>query len=384
MTQLTTNGFTRTRLDEREEQLKASAQAIFGNDADLGSDTMDGQHVGLFAERIADLDELAETVWNSFDPDGATGQSLSRLVKLNGIERNEGAYSLVTLTLTGTPNTPIAARSVVSNAQGTVLVYTTEEVTLDGTGNATVLASPEKMGTIEAGANTLTVIRSPSFGWDTVTNNSPMIAGKVRETDEQLRIRRRQSVSIANNNVVDGLWSALMELDNVLEVSVLENVSDSVDSNGLPPHSIHCVVLGGNDADIAKIIWQRKTAGCTIDGQTSVTVQDIQGHDQVVKFTRPTLVPIDVYLNISQRLGYHSNTNNQIKSALVSWFAENISNGEEVRLFNLYAPINTVGGFVVNDLQIARHGQPLIEQNLAMAFYERATLDIGNINIVVV
>lgn len=383
MTQLTNNGFVRTRLDEREEQLKAAAQAIFGNDVDLGSDTMDGQHLGLFAERIADLDELAEATWNSFDPDGAKGQSLARLVKLNGIEWNEGAYSLVTLTLTGTPNTPIAARSMVSNPQGTVLVYTASEVILDGLGQATVQASPEKMGTIEAAANTLTVIRSPSFGWDAVTNNSPMIAGKVRETDEQLRIRRRQSVSIANNNVIDGLWSALMELDNVLEVSVLENDSDVVDSNGLPKHSIHCVVLGGADADIARIIWQRKTAGCTIDGQTSVVVQDIQGHDQIVKFTRPTLVPIDIYLNISQRLGYHSGTNNNTKTALVSWFSDNISNGQEVRLFNLYAPINTVSGFVVNDLQIARHGQPLLEQNLAMAFYERATLDIANINIVV-
>ena len=77
MTQLTNSGFVRTRLDEREEQLKAAAQAIFGNDMDLGSDTMDGQHIGLFAERIADLDELAEAVWNSFDPDGAKGQSLA-------------------------------------------------------------------------------------------------------------------------------------------------------------------------------------------------------------------------------------------------------------------------------------------------------------------
>ncbi|MCH7305635.1 hypothetical protein MMP74_14825 [Acinetobacter sp. NIPH 1869] len=101
MTELTENGFSRTRLNERLDNLKASAHTVFGNDIDLGSDTMDGQHLGLFAERIASLDELAEFVWQSFDPDEAIGVSLSRLVKLNGIERSVGAYreSLIVMKL---------------------------------------------------------------------------------------------------------------------------------------------------------------------------------------------------------------------------------------------------------------------------------------------
>ena len=189
MTELTEGGFDRTRLDERLDDLKANAHTIFGEDIDLGSDTMDGQHLGLFAERIASLDELAELVWQSFDPDAATENSLSRLVKLNGIERSLGAYSVVPLQLTGTPNVLIPARAIVSNESGSVVVYTQTDIRLDASGVAEVLARPLTMGAISAAANTLTVIKTPVFGWQSVTNGTPMTVGKLREQDKNLFIQ---------------------------------------------------------------------------------------------------------------------------------------------------------------------------------------------------
>ena len=382
MTELTSTGFKRTRLDERLENLRAAAQAIFGNDIDLGSDTMDGQHLALFAERIASLDELAEQVWQSFDPDAGTDLSLSRLVKINGIERSEGAYSVAMLSLTGTPNILIPARSIVSNASGSVVVYTSSDVRLDVLGNGVVAASPDQIGAITAPAGSLNVIRSPVYGWDSVTNAAPMTIGKLREQDNTLRLRRSKSVSRGNRNVVDALWAAITDLPGVIEARVLENAGNSADENGLPAHSIHVVALGGGDQDIAETIWARKTGGTTLLGQTSITVQDAQGGQQTVKFSRPTDVRVKARVTVSPRTGWTISKPAQIKQALVDWVAANQTTGAELANASLYTPLNGLTGFITEKIELARFTDAFAEQSLSMAFYERPSLDIGDIQVV--
>ena len=382
MTELTSTGFKRTRLDERLENLRAAAQAIFGNDIDLGSDTMDGQHLALFAERIASLDELAEQVWQSFDPDAGTDLSLSRLVKINGIERSEGAYSVAMLSLTGTPNILIPARSIVSNASGSVVVYTSSDVRLDVLGNGVVAASPDQIGAITAPAGSLNVIRSPVYGWDSVTNAAPMTIGKLREQDNNLRLRRSKSVSRGNRNVVDALWAAITDLPGVIEARVLENAGNSADENGLPAHSIHVVALGGSDQDIAETIWARKTGGTTLLGQTSITVQDAQGGQQTVKFSRPTDVRVKARVTVSPRTGWTISKPAQIKQALVEWVAANQTTGAELANASLYTPLNSLSGFITEKIELARFTDAFAEQSLSMAFYERPSLDIGDIQVV--
>lgn len=382
MTELTSTGFRRTRLDERLAELRGAVQAIFGNDIDIGSDTMDGQHIALFAERIASLDELAELVWQSFDPDAGTDLSLSRLVKINGIERSEGAYSVVTLSLTGTPNILIPARSIVSNASGSVVVYTSSDVRLDVLGNGSVTASPNQIGAITAPANTLNSIRSPVYGWDSVTNTAPMTIGKLREQDNTLRLRRSKSVSRGNRNVVDALWAAVNDLPGVIEARVLENSGNSIDENGLPAHSIHVVVLGGSNQDIADTIWARKTGGTTLLGQTSVTVQDAQGGQQVVKFSRPTEVRVKARITVSPRIGWTISKPAQIKQVLVDWVSNNQTTGAELANAALYTPLNSLTGFVTEKIELARFSNTFAEQSLSMAFYERPSIDVGDIQVV--
>jgi uncharacterized phage protein gp47/JayE len=383
MTELTKNGFIRTRLDERLDTLTADAKTIFGSDINIDSDTMDGQHLGLFAERIASLDELAELVWQSFDPDSATGISLSRLVKLNGIERSLGAFSVVTLQLTGSANVLIPARSIVSNNSGSVVVYTKTDVRLDSVGVGEVQAQPLLMGAISAAADTLTVIKTPIYGWSTVNNETPMTVGKLEEKDKQLRLRRTRSVLRGNRNMVDALWSALSDLPGVIEARVLENDTDVVDARGLAPHSIHCVILGGEIVDIANMIWTMKTAGTTLMGQSEAGVEDAQGQTQIVRYSRPTDVRVISKVNVSPRTGWISKPT-LIKQALVDWVAANMTTGDELANGALYSPLNDLGGFVIDEIQLARFGNPLLEQNLAMDFYERAILDVADIEVVIV
>lgn len=382
MTQLTDTGFERTRLIDRLAEIQGDARAIFGQDIDLSSDTMDGQHISLFAEAIADLDELAELVWMSFDPDLAFGNSLSRLVKINGIERSQGAYSIVNLTVTGTPLVLIPKGSSVSNASGTVEVYTTEDVRIDDTGTAIVEAMPESMGAISASADTLTVIKSPLFGWSGVTNADSMVTGKLRETDQQLRERRRGSASKGNRNMTEALWAKLSDLSGVIEVSVLENATQYTDSRGLPPHSIHVVISGGDEAQIAETIWASKTGGTLVAGTQNYTIIDEVGNEQVMKFSRPVDVTIKVAVYITPLSGYSFSTASLIKQAVLDYMNDEIAVGGDIINSALYTPLNEIGGFAIERIELAKGNEALAEKSIYLEFNERISISTNNVEVI--
>lgn len=382
MTQLTDTGFERTRLIDRLAEIQGDARAIFGQDIDLSSDTMDGQHISLFAEAIADLDELAELVWMSFDPDLAFGNSLSRLVKINGIERSQGAYSIVNLTITGTPLVLIPKGSVVSNASGTVEVYTTEDVRIDETGTAIVEAMPENMGAISASADTLTVIKSPLFGWSSVTNADSMVTGKLRETDQQLRERRRGSVSKGNRNMTEALWAKLSDLSGVIEVSVLENATQYTDSRGLPPHSIHVVISGGDESEIAQTIWASKTGGTEVAGTEEYIIIDEVGNEQVMKFSRPVDVTIKVAVYITPLSGYSFSTASLIKQAVLDYLNDEIAVGGDIINSALYTPLNEIGGFAIERIELAKGNEALAEKSIYLDFNERISISTNNVEVI--
>lgn len=382
MTQLTETGFERTRLIDRLAEIQGDARAIFGQDIDLSSDTMDGQHISLFAEAIADLDELAELIWLSFDPDLAFGNSLSRLVKINGIERSQGAFSTVNLTLTGTPQTLVPKGSIVSNANGTVTVYTTADARINELGTATVTAMPDTMGAISANANNLTTIKTPLFGWSMVNNAAAMTVGKVRESDALLRARRRGSVSKGNRNMTEALWAKLADLTGVIDVAVLENATQNEDSRGLPPHSIHVVIAGGDNLEIAQTIWLSKTGGTVVAGTESYTIIDEVGNDQVMKFSRPVDASIKVKVFITPLSGYSFSTENLIKNAVINYLQENTSVGGNIINSALYSPLNEIGGFAIDRIEMAKDGEPLAEKSIYLDFNERLVISTTDIEVI--
>lgn len=382
MTQLTETGFERTRLIDRLVELQGDARAIFGQDIDLSSDTMDGQHISLFAEAIADLDELAELIWLSFDPDLAFGNSLSRLVKINGIERSQGAYSTVNLTLTGTPQTLVPKGSIVSNANGTVTVYTTADARINELGTATVTAMPDTMGAISANTNNLTTIKTPLFGWASVTNAAAMTVGKVRESDGLLRARRRGSVSKGNRNMTEALWAKLADLTGVIDVAVLENATQNEDSRGLPPHSIHVVIAGGDNLEIAQTIWLSKTGGTVVAGTESYTIIDEVGNDQVMKFSRPVDASIKVNVFITPLSGYSFSTETLIKNAVVNYLQENTSVGGSVINSALYSPLNDIGGFAINRIELGKGSEIPAEKSIYLNFNERLVISAADIEVI--
>ncbi len=367
MTQVTSLGFLRTRLDERFAQLQTDYRAIYGEDIQVNPDDVDGEFLGLLAQAINDVDSLAEVVYNSFNPQSATGLALARLVQLNGIKKIPGVYSYVDLTVTGQQNTFIPANSIAKDAITGTKWLTQTDVTLDVTGLSVVSARSENRGAIGAVAGDITKMDTPIFGWQTVTNVNPAIEGRNEETDEELRVRRTKSTNTPAQCIVDAVYGALANLPGVRLARVYENFEDTVDANGQAPHSIYCIVEGGVILDIANIIWLKKTAGTTMVGDVLTVIQDSQGLDHTVKFARPTYSDVYITVDVTKHVGYPTDGAAKIKQALVD-YGLTLGVGVDVEQPRLYTPINTVPNHKITAVKIGLAPAPAGTADIVVPF----------------
>lgn len=382
MTAITAYGVDRTRLDERLASLEASVKGIFGDNISIDPDTPDGQKLGIFAESIANLDQLVEDVYNAGKPDGAVGTGLSRIVQYNAIKRIGGVKSSDTITVEGTSNTIIPANSVVRSTVTGADFLTSMDVTIPDSGITTVPALARTVGATIAPAGSLTKIMTPIFGWQTATNALDAVPGRPEETDEQLKIRRAGSTATPAQSLVDALFGALGQVPNVTQVVVKDNRTDSVNSDGLPPHSIYSIVQGGLDADIAQVIWQRMSMGATLVGSTTTNITDIQGNVQPIKFSRPTAVPIYIVMGIKTYSGWPSDGSDQIKAAIVAWSYLNQGIGADVVQSRLYEPANTVPGHSIHYMHIGTAPAPTLSDDIPIGFDSVASFDAAHIVVV--
>jgi len=236
-------------------------------------------------------------------------------------------------------------------------------------------------GVIEQPANTIDTILTPMLGWDSVINPVAASPGEDRETDEELRLRFRNGKFDRATNTYDAIYSALINLDNVTEVTIYENDTSTVDGNGVPAHSFLPIVSGGLSQDIGNAIWENKPTGILSYGNTSVNVTDIQGGTHVVSFSRPNPVVIYISMDITTDVNFPANGNDAIRSAILSYFSANFGTGDDVIYSRLYTPINSVAGHEVNSLFIGTSPSPTGVVNVVIPFDSIAS--ISSINIVI-
>lgn len=236
-------------------------------------------------------------------------------------------------------------------------------------------------GPIEAEANTLTNILTPQLGWDSATNPLAASTGTNKETDEELRERFRNTKFERASNILEALYSALISVDTVEEVRIYENDTDVTDVNGVPPHSFMSIVLGGVSFDIANTIWENKPMGIMSYGDTVVQITDSQGFSHDIGFKIPD--PAQVYVSIALTTDslFPATGEDDIKSAIISYFENNFNIGDDVVYSRLYTPINSVAGHQVDSLFIGTSPSPVGTSNISIAFDQIATISSANITI---
>ena len=149
----------------------------------------------------------------------------------------------------------------------------------------------EMDGEIALPNGTITEIVTSVPGLLSVINLIPYIAGRLRETDTELRQSYADKIFHRSNRMIESIKSAiLLNVQGVNAIAVFQNDSNSPDEYGRWPHCIEVVADGGSDYEIAVQIRDRKAGGIQSFGNVEVIVPGMQNEPMVERFNRPEYV----------------------------------------------------------------------------------------------
>lgn len=317
-----------------QNYLIVAAQSIFGQDIYLDSDSQDMQYIGVISKAIFDTEQLAQLVYNNQSPNTAIGAGLSSLVKINGITRKPSTYSTWVVTCYGVPGTLIPA-GVVRDANGYNWALPANQIIPDN-GILSITMTCTTPGNITGIAGSSLAIVNQQYGWSSVTAPANATPGMAIETDAELRDRQGISVQLPSQTPIDGTQAALETITGVDRVKCYENNTAAADANGVPGHSIACIVHGGDDTDVATAIAQHKTIGCGTYGTTAVTLPVTQySVGGAVNFYRPTMDTIAVQITVVQNTGYTQAIQDAMIAAIQSYL-NNLPIGTSVQASSVY------------------------------------------------
>jgi uncharacterized phage protein gp47/JayE len=354
-----------------------SYQGIYGADVYLEDDSQDGQFLSILAKAFYDTAALGASVYNSFSPVSAQGTGLSRLVKINGLERQIPSYSTAQLTIVGVAGTVITNGVASDTLEQKWNLPTT--VTIPDSGTIVVTGTAAVIGAITAESGTITTIFTPTRGWQSVNNVSAATPGTAVESDATLRARQQISVANPSLTVFDGTVGAVANVTGVSKVQGYENDTGSTDLNGVPAHSICVVVAGGDDTAVAQAIQVHKTPGTGTYGDTTVVVFDSQGMPLEIAFQRAVTATIHVQITISVNEGWSNDFIPLIQEAVAAVInAGGI--GDTVLLTKLFAPAylnGTAPGqtYDIATIELAKNGGGYSAANVTLNFDENPVCD---------
>ncbi len=368
-------------LIEIRDYMVAKMQAIYGADIYLGNDSQDGQLISLFAQMVHDANSLSVSVYNSFDPQESVGVPLSRVVKINGIERDVPTRSTVDLRCIGRAGVTVTGGQCGADNGS---IWALEDFTFPPEGDVIVSAICAELGAVPAPADTINQIVTPTAGWDSVTNPAAATVGAPVERDAQLRIRQRNSTMMPSHTVAEGLLGSLGDVPGVSAVWLFENDQGLVgDRYSVPPHSLAAVVSGGDADAVAAVIANCKGLGVQTAGTSMVAVLDSAGAEKQIKFSRPTRPPITYEVSLTPKVGYSTDVRNRIKSTLADWTNE-LGAGALIELDDLTAVIKGIVGastFRLNSVRLRRDAAALDDADLSFDYFEQPSCVVGDVSI---
>lgn len=379
------NGISAPQFADILAWLQDQYRAIYGADVYLGNDSQDGQFLGVLAAAINDSNAAAVACYNAFSPLTAQGNGLSTVVKINGITRLVPTPSTVDVLITGQAGTTINGGIVGDAADVQWALPATVLIPLSG--SILVTATCRELGAFSAAPGTVTQIKTPTFGWQSVSNPSPAEEGQPVETDAALRVRQSLSVAVPSQTIFEGIVGSVANLPGVTRIQGYENDSDATDGNGIPAHSIAIIVEGGDAQAIAETIAEKKTPGTGTFGSVVDTIIDSVGSSHIIRFQRPTDAVITVNLTIQPMVGYSAAILPSIQQALVEYLNA-LPIGGAVIYSKLFVPANlgNVGlgsTYNITAMTIAKNGGAAAAADIVLDFDEVAVAELTDIVITV-
>lgn len=386
MAEITSTGIKIDSFNDLFDAISAEYKNIYGQDILIEQSTADGQKLSIFVKAYRDLQELGVSVYNSFDPDTAIGTQLNKLMKLCGISRIPATKSVVDIQITTSQNVTLDSDYTLKDTLGQLWVIS--EATTLTTGTTTVSFIADEWGAIEALPNTITDFESIVLGVTSVTNPNSATVGRNEETDNELKLRRKKSVSLPSNNTVDGLLAKLLNVNSVLDAVIYENDTDTYDADlELNAHTIWCIVDGGLNDDIIETIAIDKMAGTGLKGSVTdvytaqILRQDGTYRNKLIEVLYDRPIEVDIYIKFDVKAKNPSDTLDleAMKQALET---KTFFIGENATVTELYAYIYSANtNFIATNLQLSIDDITYVTDELEAGYQDKFMITSTNITI---
>jgi hypothetical protein len=381
---VTPTGFNRPTQREIIALMEQDQLAEMDSDLDVSPDGTLGQLNGIYSRPIDKLWQELETIFHAFDPDAAEDLLLTFLAKLTGTERRAAASSETPCTIVADEGTIIEAGVNFASVAGKPDIRFTPKETFTAVGAGpynNVIFRSEETGPVEAPAGFLTVIATPVSGWTSITNSGDATGGRVADEDPTVRLRREQQLTRAGSSTLDAIRADLLAIDEIEHVEMFENVKDTSDSNGLPPHTYEAVIWDGSppaasDDAIAQVLWDSNHRSF---GSSSGTATDANGIAQPMRFTRSTAKQVYLIFDMDVDGAF---VDADFRAAVAEQANAIHNTGADVFATRLIALAWAQPGVTnVHSVKLGFAPTPTLSLDLTVAIREIARFDSGNISV---
>ncbi len=217
-----------------------------------------------------------------------------------------------------------------------------------------------------AKAYSLTDIKNPILGLDRTLNLLDSTAGANMETDEDLRIRRDNSL-LTGKSTAGAIFTKLSEINGVNSVMIIENVQD-VEVAGRPPHCFECYIEADLITDemkqnIFNTILEQKGAGIQAFGSITEDIIDVDGIIRKIGYSTPTKIPIYLDVELKVTSDYPENADTQLIADIVA-YGNKIGVGNDVIIYPDLMRAFNIDGIINIGLKIGKTDSPTTDENI--------------------
>lgn len=336
----------------------ADDNAAFGGDLDIVTpSTPQAYQADNLTENITGANAAVAYTLAMVDPATSEGRWQDAIGRIYFLSRNGATASVVNAQCTGQPGVTLPAGSLARDVAGLVWASTGAAV-FSGGGLATVQFACTTLGPVQLGIGELTQIAQTYPGWDAVTNLGAATVGSATESRTAFEARRRESVARNGRGSPAAIRSAVWDVEGVLDVFAYDNYTNATVNYGatsypIVAHSTYVAVVGGADVDVAAAIWSTKDAGCDMNGNTTVVVQDTENVSYPypaynIKFQRPAALAIKFAVQLANNAALPADIVAQVKAAIIATFngtngAQRARIGANIYASNFYGSVAALG-----------------------------------------
>lgn len=381
---LTDQGYLAPSYEEILDSVQDDFLRVFPSDLVLTSNSNAGILSRLIAWREYEQIQAQQQVYYSAFVSTATGSALDRLGANVGLPRKVDRPATATLTIVTDGEYFIEAGTQFETEDGYIFDLTDDVLTtLEGdTWQAVGNAEAEDTGTItNVEPNTITVVYNPDESIISVTNPEKASGGQDYEEDLQYRARLIAENANRPSPTVNGVRSALLNVQGVREVNIVENQFSVADKYGNPPYSVHIYVLGGKKQDIADCLIEHLAVGITLTGTTYCDAVDATGNTKRVYFDFATDRPISVQVKLKTNAQWNVDEGEDYVKETVVDFINQLKMGDTVYLTKLYPQIYAIAGIDDAKILIGKSKDTLSADDIVLDEFEAPSCKTDDVEV---